>query len=156
MDAITLVEVPTQRVLGIRRRGHYRLIAELLPQLFVYAMENGIRIAGMPAFLCHEQSHEAALEADRSGTADVEVIVPIAGDARPSGDIRVYTVPGGRMARTVHRGPYEGCESTYLQLFAWLAERGLQVRGPIREVYLNDPREVPPEEIATEIYVPVG
>ncbi|MDI6720118.1 MAG: GyrI-like domain-containing protein [Methanomicrobiales archaeon] len=142
---------PSQRVLGIRRRGHYRLIDGLLPQIFQYAMENGIPVAGMPAFLCHECSPEAAQEADRSGTADVEVIVPIAGDARPSGEIRVYTVPGGRMARAVHRGPCEGCESTFLRLFSWLAER-----GPIREVYLNDPREVPSEEIATGICVPIG
>ncbi|MDD3248518.1 MAG: GyrI-like domain-containing protein [Methanosarcina sp.] len=27
--------------------------------------------------------------------------------------------------------------------------------GPVREVYLNDPREVPPEEILTEIYAPL-
>jgi effector-binding domain-containing protein len=30
------------------------------------------------------------------------------------------------------------------------------MKGPIREVYYNDPREVRPEEIKTEILVPVG
>ncbi len=29
------------------------------------------------------------------------------------------------------------------------------VAGPIREVYLNDPREVGLEEALTEIYVPI-
>ncbi|GAH06344.1 unnamed protein product, partial [marine sediment metagenome] len=30
-----------------------------------------------------------------------------------------------------------------------------RIIGPIREVYLNDPREVGPEETITEIYVPI-
>ena len=28
--------------------------------------------------------------------------------------------------------------------------------GPTREVYLNDPFEIPKEELITEIYVPIG
>ena len=34
-------------------------------------------------------------------------------------------------------------------------EKGLTITGPTREIYLNDPMEVPPEEILTEIYAPV-
>jgi AraC family transcriptional regulator len=30
------------------------------------------------------------------------------------------------------------------------------VAGPTREVYLNDPKEVPPDELLTEIYAPVA
>jgi len=30
------------------------------------------------------------------------------------------------------------------------------ISGPIREAYLNDPREVGPEEILTVIYAPVS
>ena len=60
------------------------------------------------------------------------------------------------MAKIVHRGPYEECEPTYDRLFAWIARNGMSITGPIREAYLNDPREVPQEEILTEIYVPVG
>ena len=59
------------------------------------------------------------------------------------------------MARIVHKGPYEGCEAAYETLFAWLEENGKEVVGPIREVYLNDPNEVPPAEILTEIYAPI-
>ena len=59
------------------------------------------------------------------------------------------------MAKTVHRGPYEACEPTYAKLFAWIGENGKRIAGPLREVYLNDPKEVPPEEILTEIYAPI-
>jgi effector-binding domain-containing protein len=70
-------------------------------------------------------------------------------------EINVYELPAGNMAHTVHRGPYESCEPTYLKLFAWIETQGLQISGPIREVYPNDPRAVKPDEIITEIFVPV-
>ena len=70
-------------------------------------------------------------------------------------EINVYELPGGKMVHTVHKGPYESCEATYLKVFSWIKEKRLQISGPIREVYPNDPREVPPEKIITEIFVPV-
>jgi effector-binding domain-containing protein len=60
------------------------------------------------------------------------------------------------MAKTVHKGPYQECSSTYERLFSWLDENNQKIVGPIREAYLNDPREVAPEEILTMIYVPIG
>ncbi len=58
------------------------------------------------------------------------------------------------MAKILHKGPHEECILTSEKLFSWIAENGKRIVGPIREIYLNDPREVPPEEITTEIYVP--
>jgi AraC family transcriptional regulator len=152
---ITLVEVQPLNVLGIRKKGHYRDIAVLLPKLFEYVFSRGIEIAGMPAFLCHETGKEEAIAADAAGTADIEVVVPVIGNPEGSGDIGYYTIPGGKMARTFHRGPYEACEPTYLNLFTWIDEHNLRISGPIRELYYNDPNEVKPEEILTEILVPV-
>lgn len=60
------------------------------------------------------------------------------------------------MAKIVHKGPYEECTGTYERLFAWIKEKGMNVVGPTREAYLNDPREVSKEEIMTEIYAPVA
>ncbi len=59
------------------------------------------------------------------------------------------------MAKIIHKGPYEKCGPTYDKLFACLQQNGKTINGPIREVYLNDPHEVPPEEILTEIYAPI-
>ena len=155
MDEITLVNVPAQQVLGMRRRGHYRMIPELLMAIITHAVENGIAIAGPPIFLCHEITPEAVMAADRAGTADVEVAWPVTGNVKGAGEIRAYILPGGKMARIVHHGPYEACEPTYRRLFGWINEKGLRITGPIREVYPNDPREVPPEQILTEILAPV-
>jgi AraC family transcriptional regulator len=155
-DEITLVNVPAQLVLGMRRRGQYRMIPEFLMAIISHAMANGIAIAGPPVFVCHETPPEVAMAADQAGTADVEVAWPVAGAVKGAGEIRAYTLPGGKMARIVHHGPYKACESTYRRLFTWIEENGLRIVGPIREMYLDDPREVPPEQILTEILAPVG
>lgn len=156
MEDIAIVDVPAQKVLGITETGRYTLIPELLMRLAGYIMENRIAFAGPPMFICHETSPECVKEANEKGTALIEVAWPVAGTVTGSGDIRVFTLPGGKMVRTVHKGPYETCEPTYLALFSWIEKQHLQIRGPIREIYPNDPREVRPEEILTEILVPVG
>jgi AraC family transcriptional regulator len=155
MDEITLIDVPEQAVLGIRKTGHYRMIPELLAALAIHATEQGIPILGPPVFVMHEITPEDAMKADAEGTADVEVAFPVPEGTVPGPGMQVYTLPGGRMARTFHKGPYEACEPTYLRLYAWLDKEGLAITGPMRERYLNDPREVPPEEILTEILAPV-
>jgi effector-binding domain-containing protein len=156
MEQITLVEVPDQLVLAIRKRGNYRIVPLLLASLFEFVFKKQVAIAGMPMLLLHETSKEEAEEADRNGTADVEVTVPVNGQVRTEGEIISYTLPGGTMARIVHLGPYENAGESYERLFAWISERDLGVKGPIREIYYNDPRDVKPEEIKTEILAPVG
>jgi AraC family transcriptional regulator len=169
MTDITLTDIPPQTVLGLRRPGRYQeLIPQMIMELFVFVEEHGIRGAGMPVFLCHETSPDEMMQAQEAGTADVEVALPVAATPAEMAALPVpvskegreivtcYELPGGTMATAVHTGPYEECEPTYNDLFAWIKAHGRTITGPIREVYLNDPAEVAPEEILTEIYVPIG
>jgi effector-binding domain-containing protein len=156
MDEIEIVDLPAQSVLGLRRRGPYTQIPEMLMEVFAVIVERGAIPAGPPVFVCRETAVAEVERAMAEGDADLEVAFPVANRVKPEGDIGYYELPGGRFAKVLHRGPYERCEATYERLFAWLAERGLRISGPIREYYLNDPSEVPPEEILTEILVPVG
>ena len=155
MEEVTIVEVKPQLVLGMRRRGKYEEIGVMLPQIVQHIIEKGVQIAGPPVFVCHETSAEEVKKADSEGNADVEVAWPIAVEMEGTGEMTCYELSGGKMARIVHKGPYQACESTYEKLFAWIAQNGKIIAGPLREVYLNDPREVPEEEILTEIYAPI-
>ncbi len=60
------------------------------------------------------------------------------------------------MAKIIHKGPYEACAPTYEKLYTWIEQNGKTITGPVREVYLNDPREVGIEEALTEIYAPIN
>ena len=155
MSDVTIVEVPEQLVLGMRRRGKYEQIAVMLPEIVQYIMQNGGQIVGLPVFVCHETGAEEVKKADSEGSADVEVAWPIADAMEGTDEMTCYRLPGGTMAKIIHRGPYHECEPTYERLFAWLERNGKTIMGPMREVYPNDPREIPPEEILMEIYAPV-
>jgi AraC family transcriptional regulator len=109
----------------------------------------------MLTFVCHEASPDAVREANEKGTAIVEVAWPVFGTVKGGGEIKINELPGGRMVQTLHRGPSETCETTYLALFSWMEEHHLQVAGSIREIYPNNPREARPEEIVIGIMVPV-
>lgn len=157
MFEVTVVELGPQLVLGMRKTGAYREVAVMLPRVYEFALNKNIQIADYPVFLWHETTVEEAQKADKEENADIEVAVPIseAVEIPEDEEIHVYELPGGKMAKVVHKGPYEGCILTYEKLFSWIAERGKRIVGPIREVYLNDPREIPPGEILTEIYAPI-
>ena len=155
MDEITVVEVEPQLVLGMRKRGGYEDIGIWLPKLWEFITSKNIAMAGPPIFVCHEETVEEAEKAYKEKNADLEVAIPISGRVEDTEEVKCYELPGGKMARIVHKGPYEECCPVYEKLFAWIEENGKKIVGLTREVYLNDPGEVPPEEILTEIYAPI-
>jgi AraC family transcriptional regulator len=134
MEDITIVEVAARQVLGMKKTGTYTLIPELLMKVYEFMVKRKIEVTGPPLFLCHEITPEAVMEANDKGAAIIGVAWPVSGNVKGNREINVYELPGGKMAHTVHRGPYESCEPTYLKLFAWIETQGLQISGPIRKV----------------------
>ena len=156
MEDISIIQVDTQKVLGIRQKGKYQLIAELLPQIFEYAMQNKVKVIGPPMFICHELTKEDVKKANEMENADIEVAVPISGNPGGTDSIKCYEIKGGSMAKIMHKGAYEDCKLTYDKLFSWMQDKGKTIIGPIREVYLTDPRDVGEENNLTEIYAPIN
>lgn len=76
-------------------------------------------------------------------------------DVEPTGRISAGEVEGGKVVKATMFGPYENMTPVYNQVFEYIRKNNLQVRGDSWEVYLNDPYTVKPEEVHTEIYVPV-
>ena len=69
---------------------------------------------------------------------------------------RVRPLPGGPVAVTRHVGPYATLGLAHHALVAWAQERGLDATGPLREAYLNDPDEVDPDALVTEVMLPIA
>lgn len=154
MSEVSITEVQSHLVVGVRKRGTYAEIGEMIATVWRFAAGSGAQIQGRPTFICHETPKEAK-KANEQNNADVEVVVPVAKKVPCTDRVRCYELPGGQMAKITHQGPYEQCAGTYKKLFTWIAENHKKIVGPTREVYLNDPRKVPPEEILTEIYAPI-
>ncbi len=155
MSEPEIVEVPVKLVIGRTRRGRYGIIAEMIAELCAAAAAQGIKTVGAPVFVCHETSMLGVMVKNLLGLAQVEVAVPVAAKGKESGPITFYELPGGKMVKVTHQGPYNKVSSAYGRLFAWLGKRGLKPTGFSREVYVNDPKTARPEDLMTEIYVPV-
>jgi effector-binding domain-containing protein len=71
--------------------------------------------------------------------------------------VKGSTVEGGLMAGTLHKGPYEHIVSAYEAIAKWVEENGyeLVVNPRMRELYLNNPSKVSPEERETAVLWPV-
>ena len=67
-------------------------------------------------------------------------------------------VPDGRMAVMHYKGPYAGLKAAYDYLYGeWLPKLGEEMReAPSYEVYLNDPTDTAPDDLLTDICVPIG
>ncbi|MHA2431329.1 MAG: GyrI-like domain-containing protein [Promethearchaeota archaeon] len=157
MDEITIENIPNQKVIGMRKKGRYQeLIPGMLQQLFPYIkkFENDV-FCGPPMFICHETSVEEVMEADKTDTADVEVAIPISRNIDETDEMKIYNLPGGKMAKIVHKGPYDKMDQIYKKLFKWIELNGKIITGPTREVYLIDTNEVGMEETLTEIYATI-
>jgi len=75
----------------------------------------------------------------------------------PTGEIASKTIAGGDYVMFLHKGSYDGLKETYSKIGDWIVESGVMLRDePMFEKYLNrDPRRTKPENLRTEIYVPL-
>lgn len=75
----------------------------------------------------------------------------------PKGEIGVKNIAGGKYAIYTYKGSYEHLHIAYDTIFGKLIqEKGYVLdERPAFEAYLNDPKMVKPEELLTEIYVPI-
>lgn len=88
---------------------------------------------------------EGALEA---GRAKVEPTI--------AANLRVESLAEGRVAQTLHIGPYTSERPTIERLHAAIHEAGLKERGRHHELYLGDPQRSAPERLRTVLRHPVG
>ncbi|MCU0269320.1 MAG: GyrI-like domain-containing protein [Acidimicrobiales bacterium] len=88
---------------------------------------------------------------------EVEAGVVVACEIEPAGEVVPGWLPGGRVVRAVHVGPFEALQDTYAAVMAWMADHGLEPAVGMWEVYVTDPSVEPdPGRWRTEVYCPVA
>lgn len=60
-----------------------------------------------------------------------------------------------KVVKAMHVGPYEETANMYADIFMFMEDKGLTQAGPVMERFLDNPEEVAPEELKTEIWIPV-
>ncbi len=70
-------------------------------------------------------------------------------------DVALITLDEGRCVQMLHVGTYDQEAGTLAAMREFAAGQGLQPSGRHHEVYLSDPRRVPPERLRTLLRQPV-
>ncbi len=84
------------------------------------------------------------------GVPHVEIGVELLRPCPLTGRVVASTLPAGRVAATVHRGPYQGLAAAHQAVVQWCAARGEQLAGPRWEIY--GPHRADPAALETEVY----
>lgn len=73
-----------------------------------------------------------------------------------SGEFHAQEIKPREYVRALHKGPYKDVGPTYKALYEWAISQGITLKNEALEFYLNDPAEVKPAEIETEIFIPLN
>ncbi|PXX71723.1 effector-binding domain-containing protein [Nocardia tenerifensis] len=94
---------------------------------------------------------------DPGDTLDIEVGFPTDRAVQPSGTVTVGSLPGGRVARLLHVGGFDGLTSSWDRLHSWILAQGLDASSQRWEVYVTQPSpEMDPADLRTELNWPVA
>lgn len=148
-------ETTPLRILSKREKGTYevtigKLIGDLMKVIHLSENQrNFVKIAGPFMTIYHDEGH---VEED----ADIEVAIPVTGKVSVEDPgVEIKNLTPTKVASLVHKGSYETIGEGYQKILSYIQERGLEINGPMMDLYLNDPNTVKPENIITEIQVPV-
>ncbi len=88
-----------------------------------------------------------------------EACIDVDADIDNEDNLTKQTLTGGKYAVFLHKGAYENFQQTYAYIFnEWLPDSNHKLRDekPCFEVYLNrDPRRTKPENLRSQIYIPL-
>ncbi len=158
MLEVDLTTCPPLKLVGMRHVGPYQGIADVFGRLAAWAIGAGLvtpdtRFIG----IYHDDPREvdeAKLRSDACITLDRDVPLP---DGPLPDDVIRIDLPGGRHAVIRHLGPYPELSKTYELIYGtWLPKSGETPIGVAYEDYLNNANEVAPEDLITDIYVPLA
>jgi len=152
---VQLIPLAPIRVVMIRHRGPYDELSLKFDQLWSWANRHGVpgqRTIGIywdnPDFVSASRLRSAACI-----EIDATCFVP-AGDGLA---IEVSQIAAGTYATTRFVGPYEDLAPVWSNLTRYI-ENGLRRRisnDPAFEIYVNDASDTPPQQLITELYMPV-
>lgn len=147
--------MPEQNVLFVRKTGRYdKAASEAWATLmgFTYShrlMKKETKSIGI-SHDCPDITPEDKIRYD--------ACITINKDIKPEGEVGIQTISGGKYAMFLHKGSYDKLGEIYNAIFSqWLPASGEKLRDiPCFEIYLNrDPRRTKPENLKTEIYIPI-
>ncbi len=149
---VTVKEVTDQGIASVTLETSLRTIAGDIQTgfgtLVGYLGSMGVQPSGAPFIIYHDII-------DENTSGKIEICAPVSRALEGSDEVASDLLGGGPVASTIHTGPYQEIGPAYHTLTGWISEHGHEMAGPPREIYLNDPTQVPEEDLLTEVQWPI-
>ena len=153
MYDVTIVNHPDRHLLALPHRGPYLEIGKAFEGLAEAITARGLWPNVRGSVGVYYDDPAATPEAELRGHAGVIVPDGLAGEE----GLEEVILTGGRFAVLHFKGPYAGLHKAYPYLYGdWLPGSGEEPRNaPCFEVYVNNPANTAPEDLLTEICMPI-
>lgn len=152
---VEVKDIPLREVIYLRLTGDYRLndYGGTWMRLITFVREQNLPM-GDVCPLCIYHDDPKVTPPDKLRT-DVCMVMPVA--VQPKGEVGSKQIPAGPYATFIYKGSYEHLQAVYDTIYARrIPELGCALRNePSYERYLNDPCTTQPEDLLTEICIPV-
>jgi AraC family transcriptional regulator len=132
----------------IMKTGPYEQVGETIAALLKWVQEKGVEVSGPPFGVYHDNPETVPPESTRF---EAGIPVPEGTEDDEEAGVAVKTWGGMLAAKTLYTGPYDQVGPTYGSLGEWVFANGYRIAGPAVEFYLNDPNQVPPEFLQTQV-----
>ena len=150
--SIETVQLEAKSYVGVRSTVGRDQIADTIAESFGktwnWLSEQGIAPAGMPMSIYHHVDHVA-------GQYEIQPSLVVAEAIDGQDDITSGSTPAGPALTTTHTGSYEGLGDAWMAIFAHAEENGLVPSSSPWEEYIDDPGEVEPAKLRTQVFLPV-
>ncbi|NOD93250.1 helix-turn-helix domain-containing protein [Ruegeria sp. HKCCD4884] len=152
MHPVTTRTEPARRVVALPHKGAYSEIGKSFEAFGAMCESRQLWPQIGPVLALYFDSPDDVPEDQLRSYAGAE----FRGENTPEG-LDELSIPGGKTAVLTYKGPYSGIAAAYHSLFGnWLPESGEEPADqPCYEIYLNDPRDTAPEDLLTEICLPL-
>ena len=150
---VTIKQIDPMRVAFVRHIGPYIECAKAWNTVCDWAQKNGVFNGEFKTIgICYDDPQVTPADKIR-----YDACLTVADTVEGEGEVGIQTIEGGEYAMVLHKGPYENLEKTYATLMGkWLPESGREYGGGVDfELYVNSPDQTPPEELLTEVYMPL-
>ncbi len=153
MYSVDIESYEARRLLALAHKGPYMEIGKAFESLAATITGRGRWPDVRATIGVYYDDPSAVAEANLRSHAGVEVPADAAGEK----GLEEIILKAGRFAVLHFKGPYAGLPKAYEYLYSdWLAGSGEEPRdAPGFEIYLNDPTDTAPDELLTEICIPI-
>jgi AraC family transcriptional regulator len=150
---VTVRYVPQVQLAGMAHRGAYMQVGKAFELAFARMAAQGLMRCDTRWMAVYYDDPFVVPEAQLQSRAGLSVPAGCAAQT----PLEPFTLGGGLCAVLRHQGPYATMGAAYQWLYGqWLVQSGYEAGdSPVFEEYYNNPRDTPPDQLLSDIYLPL-